>query len=184
MSAHFPVVADDEYGYDPKDVDPWVEKARNQFANPASHVLSASALRMAQFGVVKGGYRIEAVDTALDRLDDAFGDQEQNRLLVRGGHHGARDFAEKLEQVLLARATRGRRKSFDRVQWLRKGYSVGQVDKLMRRVEAHIHGGSVLDVTELRHVVFSPRWAGYAEAQVDAYIDRTVEYLQVSKNVG
>lgn len=183
MTAKFKRVGADELGYEPKDVDAIVELARAQFANPGSHVLDASTLRNTQFGVSKGGYQIAAVDAALDRLDDAFAAQEANRLLVRGGHQGAEDFVHGLESVLKARLVRPARNRFARQRWYLKGYSVRQVDALLRLISLDLAGADQISPALLREAMFSPRWGGYNEAQVDAFIDRTVQFLQLSRSV-
>lgn len=188
MTAHFPLAPSSEWGYDPAAVDPVIDIARHQFANPASHVLDASTLRTSQFGLVKGGYVIGAVDTALDRLDDAFAQQEANRILAKNGHEGARQVLDDLKTTLVARASRGHRKAFKRQPWWLKGYSVRQVDNLIKGVAAAINSKASaetgLTIGALRTHTFAPKWAGYNEAQVDAFIDRTVQYLQISKHLG
>jgi len=184
MTAHFLRVPEDEFGYETSEVDSVIDLARSQFANPGSHVLDASSLRTRQFALVKGGYRIDSVDAALDRLDDAFAEQEAKRLLVRQGHQGATEHLAEFRITLLARATRGARRAFKRQSWWQKGYSVRQVDQLLKRVAATLEGTPSVGVPQLRQVTFSPKWAGYTEAQVDAYLDRAVQYLQISKHLG
>lgn len=184
MTAHFLRVPENELGYETSEVDAVIELARSQFANPGSHVLDASSLRTKQFTTVKGGYRIDSVDAALDRLDDAFAEQEANRLLARSGHQGAAEHLETLKRSLLGRVARGRAKAFKRQPWWQKGYSVRQVDQLLRRVGQTLEGQPSVGVPQLRQVTFSPKWAGYTEAQVDAFLDRTVQYLQISKHLG
>lgn len=184
MTAHFPHVDSKQVGYDPKTVDPVVALAREQFANPGSHVLDASTLRTSQFALIKGGYVVEAVDAALDRLDDVFAEQEANRLLAHKGHDGARQQLAEQRVTLLGRISRGNRRSFKRQQWWLKGYSVRQVDKLLRTIGATLDGDASLAVATIRNFTFAPKWGGYNEAQVDAYLDRAVQYLQISKHLG
>ncbi|MEY4301183.1 MAG: hypothetical protein RJA30_334 [Actinomycetota bacterium] len=184
MTAHFKKVSATELGYAPEDVDHWIDLARQQFANPASHVLDAATLRTAQFRTVKGGYQITAVDAALDRLDDAFADQEVNRLLTRLGHQGARERINEIRELLLGRIARPKRQRFDRQPWRLKGYSVRQVDAMLAVISAELEAGGVVTVAALRQQTFSPRWAGYTEAQVDAFLDRFIQYLQLSRALG
>lgn len=86
--------------------------------------------------------------------------------------------------TLLGRITRGNRRSFKRQQWWLKGYSVRQVDKLLRTIGATLDGDASLAVATIRNFTFAPKWGGYNEAQVDAYLDRAVQYLQISKHLG
>jgi DivIVA domain-containing protein len=183
MTATFKRVPADTDGYETTSVDHWIDLARQQFSNPASHVLDASTLRNLQFAVEKGGYDIKAVDSALDRLDDAFAEQEANRLLVRNGHDGARAHVAQIASLLFGRIERPARKRFTRQSWFRKGYSVAQVDALLTRLDAELAASNQAAIGELRQVTFSPRWAGYTEAQVDAFIDRAIQYLQLSKTL-
>lgn len=184
MTAHFPTTDDHEFGYDPKAVDPVIDSAREQFANPGTRVLEAATLRSSQFGLIKGGYVIAAVDSALDRLDDVFAEQEANRLLARNGHDGARQKMTELQGTLTGRISRARRHAFKRQPWWLKGYSTRQVDQLLGAIGESLSGGAQLSVSSLRTMTFAPKWAGYNEAQVDAFIDRTVQYLQISKHLG
>jgi DivIVA domain-containing protein len=46
-----------------------------------------------------------------------------------------------------------------------------------------LNGENELAISYLRQVVFSPRWGGYQENQVDAYIDKAVEFLQLSRGI-
>lgn len=172
-----------ELGYDPADVDPVIDLARRQFAEPTSRVIDASQLRASQFRLVKGGYQIAEVDQALERLDDAFAVNEAKRLTAQRGHHGAFLFLEELKATLLGRAQRPAGHKFKRNPFWVKGYSKHQVDILLATVAGYFEGIDRVSVEQLRRVVFSPRWGGYVENQVDAYIDRVVEYLQVSKSV-
>lgn len=184
MTAHFKRVAANEQGYDPAEVDRWIDLARAQFADPGSHVLNASTLRTVQFPVVKGGYQISAVDAALDRLDDAFAEQEAHRLLTRYGHQGATEQLAELRSLLQSRIERPNRRRFQRQPWRLKGYSVRQVDAMLGVIAAELREGGIVSVAQLRQQTFSPRWAGYTEAQVDAFLDRTIQYLQLSRALG
>lgn len=180
MSAQFKHVSEKKWGYDPTDVDPLIDSARTQFANPESQALSAKQLRNAQFRLVKGGYRISAVDAALDRLDEAFSARDAKHLLATAGHIGANEKLDELRSVLLGRASRGKRKAFGRSGIAQKGYSVRQVDALLAAIASALEGRGSIGVEALRQASFSASWNGYSEAQVDLYIDRAVEYLQLS----
>jgi DivIVA domain-containing protein len=184
MTANFLRVPHNELGYQTAEVDAVIEVARAQFANPGSHVLEASSLRTTQFTLTKGGYQIDSVDAALDRLDDAFAEQEANRLLIRNGHQGAVERLAAMRQALTTRGQRGARRVFTRQRWWLKGYSVRQVDQLVKRVTMTLEGEAAVGIHQLRQVTFGPKWAGYNEAQVDAFIDRAVQYLQISKHLG
>ena len=178
MSENFKKSASNQLGYEPQAVDAVILLARKQFAEPSSRVLDASTLRTTQFGLVKGGYDIAAVDAALERLDDAFVANEAKRLIAQRGHHGAVLYQQQLQELLQGRAQRAGRNRFKKNPFWVKGYSKHQVDSMVTALAA-----GQQSVSQLRAVSFSPRWGGYSEVQVDAYIDRAVEYLQLSKYI-
>ena len=183
MSANFKRVPETQLGYEPNQVDATIALARQQFSEPTSRVIGASGLRTSQFELVKGGYEVASVDAALDRLDDAFAQNEANRLIALSGHHGARDYVANLGHTLVERASRPSAKKFRRTGWFAKGYSRRQVDAIVSLVRESVQSQDELAVSYLRQVVFSPRWGGYRENQVDAFIDRAIEFFQLSRSV-
>jgi len=183
MQANFKHVAADELGYDPAQVDEMIGLARAQFSDPASKVLGASKLRTSQFSLAKGGYEIGSVDAALDRLDDAFAANEAARLLAQRGHQGAQQYLAEMKELLVARIERPRGQRFKRASFVHKGYSKRQVDAVVELIREALEGQNELAISYLRQVVFSPRWGGYHENQVDAYIDKAVEFLQLSRGI-
>ena len=183
MQANFKRVATDEEGYDPAQVDEMIGLARTQFADPSSRVLRAAVLRTSQFRLVKGGYEIGAVDAALDRLDDAFAANEAKRLLAKRGHQGAQLHLDEMKKLILGRIDRPKSHRFDAASLFHKGYSKRQVDAVADLIAQALNGENELAISYLRQVVFSPRWGGYQENQVDAYIDKAVEFLQLSRGI-
>jgi DivIVA domain-containing protein len=180
MSNNFPSVGDKELGYEPGQVDAVINQARVQFAEPASNIIDAKQLRTAQFDLVAGGYQIEAVDAALDRLDDAFALREKHRLTSSLNSVDAFDEVDKLRKLVKSRVRRPNGKKLARAGLFAKGYSVRQVDQFLVLVGLRLAGKAELGISELRNVTFKPKWGGYVENQVDALIDKTVEYLQLS----
>lgn len=183
MTAHFPFVKKSELGYDPAQVDALIALARQHFADPASHVVTSAALRNSQFSLVKGGYSIPAVDAALDRLDDAFGVQEAQKQIAMTGQHGLETKVEHLIQLLRGRVERKSGKKFKRVKPFLRGYSPREVDRFLNDVGGSLQAGMTgadrtARILQLRSVEFSTKWGGYAEEQVDAFIDRCVELAQ------
>jgi DivIVA domain-containing protein len=105
-------------------------------------------------------------------------------MLAQSGHEGAKAKMQELRKTLQNRISRGKRKAFKRQPWWLKGYSIRQVDSLLKAIDATLDGEANLSVGVLRQYTFAPKWAAYNEAQVDAFIDRTVQYLQISKALG
>jgi DivIVA domain-containing protein len=180
LTAHFPRTTAKKLGYEPVQVDQLIALARQQFAVPGSHNIDAKALRTAQFALVKGGYEIAAVDAALDRLDDAFAVQDAKKLVAQIGEHGATERVAELKALLEGRIGRPNRKHFKRNPWWLKGYSLRQVDAMVAAAGEQLAGKMSVPVATLREQTFKPKWGGYVENQVDAFIDKTVEYIQLS----
>ena len=76
MTYNFPKAAVKQNGYDQQQVDQFVELARVQFADSTLDLVTANLIRNKEFDLVPGGYLIQAVDTAMDRLEDAFAARE------------------------------------------------------------------------------------------------------------
>jgi DivIVA domain-containing protein len=62
-----------------------------------------------------------------------------------------------------------------------KGYSRKEVDALLFVVQEFLEGEDDLTIEEVRSLTFKVKRGGYFESQVDAYIERLVEYLQTLK---
>ena len=73
MSDAFPTVSIFRKGYDPDTVDEFFEDARRAYegGRPAEQ-FSAEQVRQATFPLKRRGYRIDAVDAAMNRLEAAF----------------------------------------------------------------------------------------------------------------
>jgi DivIVA domain-containing protein len=182
MSNTFPNTAAKSLGYDPEQVDRVIAKAREQFADANSKVVTADALRRAEFDLVKGGYSISAVDAALDRLDDAFAAREAKTLQAQLGEYGLNDYSSRIEETILGRCERSRGSRFSGSGVLLRGYSKKQVDELTERVYRHLTAKQPLAIEDVRGSLFKSKRGGYAENQVDAFIDKVVELLQIERS--
>jgi DivIVA domain-containing protein len=56
------------------------------------------------------------------------------------------------------------------------------VDKLCLLIENHLSQKEPLQINTIRRSIFKAKRGGYVESQVDAFIDRVVEILQIEKN--
>ena len=128
-------------------------------------------VRTVGFDVRRNGYVVEEVDSALDRIEDAFVSREE-----RSDPAGWRE----VEDAVLARLEREDGHRFPQASLTRAGYRAGEVDELCRRVREHLVLGGRLTVDEVRSAVFRPRRGsrGYREAAVDAYLDRVVDVMR------
>lgn len=177
MSSTFPRVSKGR-GYDTAEVEDFLEDARRAYSAPAGQAgLSADAIRTTAFTMRRGGYQPAVVDAALERLEDAFATRERQAALDRAGDQAWYQQARASAQTILDRISRPRGHRFRRLNWLTTGYSVREVDSTMDRIRRYFQTGSALGVDDLRQVAFHGQRGGYAEAQVDALLDATIQVI-------
>ena len=129
-------------------------------------------IRRAGFELVRGGYDVRAVDTALDKLEE--------RVLAQSMRELAGSPQVGWELDVLRRelgAPPGLR--FPRARGLRSGHDVDEVDALVTRISTALHGGPAVRVSELRAATFRRQRRGYDEDAVDQMLDRLIELLLV-----
>ncbi|MEN9752526.1 MAG: hypothetical protein RL670_217 [Actinomycetota bacterium] len=182
MSQHFENAEKHELGYDQVQVDQMVARARAQFADERESLITAAELRKTEFDLVRGGYKIAEVDSAIDRLDDALSAIEIAAVLRHHGIGLIENVMVDAAELLLGRAARPRRQRFSSAGWPLRGYSRRQVDVLVDIIAEHISSDTKINLEQIRRVVFKSRRGGYNEAQVDAFIDKAIELLQLEKN--
>ena len=181
MSFSFPKAEGKTLGYEPSQVDAFIAAARAQFSDPNAHVLEAAKARTIEFDLIPGGYSTSAVDSAIDRLEDTFVQRELAASKAVGGNFATDEKLQQIYALLQGRANRPKRNRFRSSVWPVRGYSRKQVDALTERVLRHTQAGAKLTLTEVRSSVFEAKRGGYAENQVDAFIDRVIEALQLEQ---
>lgn len=129
-----------------------------------------SLIRRAGFPLVRGGYSVDAVDTALDHYEE----QAARRAGPRQPDRAAVD--RLLDQ--LSEPRRALPRAARRV----RGYRVGDVDACCREAAAavaDVRQGRPprLDAQAVRTRIFRPRRGGYDEEAVDELFDRVVDVL-------
>jgi DivIVA domain-containing protein len=182
MSFTFPRVAKKKPGYSIEQVDAFLSRARTQFTNPADGGISAHDVRNTEFDLVRGGYALEIVDAAMDKLEDSFAGRELQRQKNERGSYALEDRYERVLELVRGRIERPRKKRFTSTALLLRGYSRKQVDALCEHIMRHLESAAPLNMDEVRRVVFNSKRAGYVEAQVDSFIDRVIEALQIEQN--
>ena len=180
MSA-FKNVAKGKYGYEPAEVDAFILRARDQYNNFSAQILDWRDITAQKFTMVKGGYDVAAVDIAIDKLQDTFAERELSRKSNPFAPSLSGSLLTELRGLLLGRASRPKNRKFSRVGVLAKGYSRKEVDALLFVVQEFLEGEDDLTIEEVRSLSFKVKRGGYFESQVDAYIERLVEYLQTLK---
>ncbi|MFC3688327.1 DivIVA domain-containing protein [Aquipuribacter hungaricus] len=159
-------------GYSRRQVEDFLARARGVWdAGGPPGPLTSWHVRTVGFDLRRGGYDIAEVDTALDRIEDAFVSREE-----AAAPEGLRE----AEDAVLARLEREDGHRFPAASWTRAGYRAEEVDELCRRVREHLVLGRDLTVDDIRTAVFRPRRGarGYREAPVDAYLDRVVDVMR------
>jgi DivIVA domain-containing protein len=178
--APFALASGREKGYDRESVDRFLARAREAFEHPeadAAGEIDAEAVRGASFALVRGGYRISAVDAALTRVEDAFAARERERAIRAEGPEAWVAGAREQAQVVLDRLSRPEGERFDRVGALRFGYLCEEVDLVADRVTGHLARGERLTVDQIRRTAFRMSRNGYREEQVDAVLDAVIEVM-------
>jgi DivIVA domain-containing protein len=174
-------------GYEPEQVNEFLAFAREQFANPASQLLSAEAVRTTRFKLVSNGYSISTVDAAMEKLEDVFAERELERTIQVVGQIRFTELLTEGQEILLNRVARKRRRKFKGRGFPYRGYNKRQVDKFCSQVATHLNQDEDLSVKQVRLIAFKVQRGGYAEYQVDAFIEKLVEVLQrelILKKVG
>lgn len=181
-NSKFKLVGPKEVGYNVKQVDVFLERARAYFLNDDTNgpAITSHDVRTASFDPARGGYSAQAVDAAMDRIEDEFVLREKELLIGAEGEKAWMIKIGKTASVLRARlhrpdGERFRRPSKNSAQ----SYNINDVDVLCRELLVYIEDNGELSVDVVRRAVFAPEKgsAGYEESQVDAFLDRVVELM-------
>jgi DivIVA domain-containing protein len=176
MSEKFPRAK--KLGYSVDQVDSFLASAREQYLNPVANQVTSQNVRATKFSLAKHGYSISAVDAAMEKLEDVFAKRELERKLQQVGFNDFLAEINELKALLEARINRAKGKRFAKRGWPFGGYNRKQVDALCSRIATYLKAESELTVRDVRMEVFKSKRGGYAEHQVDAFMDKVVELLQ------
>lgn len=165
-----------ERGYDPDAVDAFLVRARAAFES-GDEPLDSAAVRATGFPLVRNGYRIDAVDRALTRIEDAFAAREREHALSNLGARAWVRRSRERAQEILDRLTRAPRSRFRRAGFARYGYRIDEVDIVADKIAGYLEHGSGVTVEQVRSVAFRMQRRGYDEAQVDAVLDAVVDVM-------
>lgn len=182
IPASFERVQRNDYGYNAKQVDQFLQRARVSLETPkaATHVITSGDVRAVSFDPVKGGYSAAVVDAALDRLEDAFARRERDELIAASGEDAWLREIGNLSGILRGRLHRPDGERFRRPsKGKARSYNTVDVDRLCRDLLGYLEEDKPLSVDNVRRAVFRPAVGkdGYEENQVDAFLDRVVELM-------
>ncbi|MHA7276537.1 DivIVA domain-containing protein [Arthrobacter sp. HLT1-21] len=181
-SSPFARVGRREYGYNLRQVDSFLTRAR-EFYNTEDLTggpVSSIDVRSMAFDPAKGGYEPQAVDAALDRLEDVFAQRERDRLISAKGEDVWLMQIGRSSAVLRSRLHREPGERFRRpTRRKAASYNVDDVDTLCNELLAYFESDAPLSVDVVRRSVFRDAVGaeGYEETQVDAFMDRVVELM-------
>ena len=178
MSYTFVQAGKRKLGYDMAEVDAFLELARQQYADPSRQLVSSLDVRSVRFKLVKNGYSISVVDAALEKLEDTFAASEFSKEVTSVGFFEFEEDLDKQRAELVARCNRPNKKKFSKRKFPNKGYSVKQVDELCSQLGKSLETKADLSVKEVRTATFKSKRGGYAEYQVDAFLESIVETIQ------
>lgn len=182
IPASFERVRGNEFGYNAKQVDQFLQSARVALETPqaAINAISSADVRGVSFDPVKGGYSAAVVDAALDRLEDAFARRERDELIAARGEDAWLREIGKLSGILRGRLHRPDGERFRRPAKKKvRSYNIADVDKVCYDLIGYLEEDQPLSVDSVRRAVFRPAAGqdGYEETQVDAFLDRVVELM-------
>ncbi len=179
MSFPFPNAKPNKLGYRPAEVDDFIAESRDVFNS--NQIDAIPDIREKEFTLEKGGYSVSAVDAALDRLEDTFAARRLQRSIDTGQLDDLLDKLNELKVLLVGRVERPTRMRFSTTGFVFRGYSRKEVDVFVGLVNSHLDGGQKMSVDAVRKVLFTPKRGGYVESQVDLFIDKVVELIQIEK---
>lgn len=183
VSTTFPRVKRSRRGYHVDEVEEFLEIARVAYsAEPGTeHSLDSRAIRSTAFKLARGGYAIEHVDRAIERLEDAFAARERESARRQLGDAEFNAQVRDLAREIVQRLDRPHGQRFQRVSILSDGYDREQVDGFGNRILGYFRENKPLPVEEVRTIAFRPRKGGYREAQVDYLLDEVVRVMLAVK---
>lgn len=181
-SSPFERVGRREFGYNIRQVDSFLTKARDFYNSPGNGLepITSTDVRSIAFDPSKGGYEPRAVDAALDRLEDVFAQRERDQVIESNGEEAWLIHIGRTSAVLRGRLHRPPGERFRRPSGKKSpSYHTGDVDSLCDELLGYFERDQPLSVDLVRRAVFREATGadGYEEAQVDAFLDRVVELM-------
>lgn len=186
-NGEFRILPGDTAGYDTEEVNSFFTRLADDYelmlsGEPITRTVHTSrTIRQQDFTAQPGGYDPADVDRALDRVEDRFAEIERRNYIGTNGVDAWNDTVADLRALLLGRLDRPAGERFRRpAARLTKGYFVKDVDALCDRLAEHLCRGQQLTPADVRRAAFgaSTGSMSYDETQVDAFMDRAIEYIQ------
>lgn len=181
-SSPFARVGRTELGYNTRQVDRFLTKARGYYNadSPDRDTITSKDVRAMVFDPAKGGYEPQAVDAALDRLEDVFALRERDHLIRTQGEDAWLRQIGRAAAVLRNRLHRPAGERFRRpTKKDAPSYDVEDVDRLCDELLRYLEHEVPMSVDIVRRAVFREARGsdGYEENQVDVFLDSVVELM-------
>ena len=182
VHSSFPLATGSQIGYQPEQVDAFLDRARAAYEGSGEASMTAEEVRRTAFAVKRGGYAARYVDAAMDRLEDVFFERERRARVRSEGEEAWWDETRQLLSEVRGRMQRPRGRRFRRRGIFATGYRRSQVDAFLDRIFDMFERRELgLSTAEVRDVVFHSQWRGYDEDQVDALLDSVVELILATR---
>lgn len=173
-------------GYDVAQVEDFLRRAVDTLSGeqrvPGEERLTSAAVRDQVFDPEPGGYVPETVDALLDRVEDDLAAAERAELILAEGRTGVHDRAEHLADLVMGRMRRPAGERFRHPEGKHTlGYLARDVDRLCEELVEYFRVSERPHPGLLRSAAFreATRTKAYDEAQVDAFMDRVHELIQL-----
>lgn len=178
MSTSFERVSRFANGYDVREVDEFLARARSAYEKHSAD-FDPTEITSVSFGTERGGYALHVVDEALDRLADAFALRERDAAIAaRGEDAWVRDLTARAE-VLKERLERPAGQRFAPAREGEVAYDRDDVDRLCDELVAYFTEGHPMSVDDVRRAAFRRRKGaeGYREGVVDVYLHHVADVM-------
>ena len=177
----FPLTAAKLQGYDTQQVDALMARVKSQYENPTKELVSAAMLSVATFELVKGGYQIPAVDSAIARVADTFEQRELEKAMQQRGRG-----AMATELAVRLRAIKGvlDLPAKERFERSRNGYSQKEVGNLFKRIVIKRGNIAAPDTFEIRTISLGRSGNGFDRSQVDEFLASVVTAVHAQNLLG
>ncbi|EAR25621.1 hypothetical protein A20C1_05121 [marine actinobacterium PHSC20C1] len=179
MTTTFPRNRKSKQGYNVDQVEDFLEEARRAYTSERADaaVVTSRSIRKLAFAMQKGGYSPLHVDSALERLEDAFAARERDQAVAEFGESAWYANARSEAQEILNRLARLNGKKFSRVSAFTIGYAVKDVDAFAEELASYFQHGAPLTIERVRTVAFRSTKGGYRESQVDYLLDSVIDVM-------
>ncbi|HZK05035.1 MAG TPA: DivIVA domain-containing protein [Actinomycetaceae bacterium] len=180
MKDMFPRVGRWRRGYQPKQVDAFLERARLSYESAQGSkedTVSEEDVRAAAFDIVVDGYSTAHVDASLDRLEAALVRRRRTEFVKAASEDEWVSKAVDRATTLYPRLQRPKGERFADARG--QGYAKDEVDRLCERLIDYFENGTPISAQQIRLYTFPAArgTSAYDEAVVDSFLDRAVEVL-------